>query len=511
MTAVQLIVALGALLVAGGLLGTALGGSRLRGRLFRRLFLVALVPTMLVGALTLRLSWQALQLLEAPGLTQPTEAGLDLARRYLDELQKATAHRLDRLVDDPSAAATSEALECAWWRGSRGGDEVWTPQSAATARIPAEVPTPSALPWTGRREVAGGTWVVAARSAKQDGIDGVAFLARRLPDGAVRSLEGVREGSSGLHQLRLYYGSLLRQQGLVVAGGVFLLVVVLALLVSHRLAAGLARPVSELAAAMRRVAEGERSVDFGKPSPDELGDLQGSFAEMTRALDASEGRLRQSERRAAWQQVARRLAHEIKNPLTPIHLAVHRMRKQAADPRILEGLDIIREETSQLERLADEFSTFARLPAPRLQAVGFAAVLRRALQLYAPERRLEGDTLPEEIEVRADEGQLGQLLGNLVKNAVEASPAGAPLHQRWRVEDDRLTYELEDEGTGIVEPTQRIFEPDFTTKSAGTGLGLAICRRIAEDHGASIEVAPAVGSGACLRLVWPLAASEERS
>jgi signal transduction histidine kinase len=496
-------------------------GHRLKDRLFRRLILVALLPTLVVSSLAVFGYSQALRILEAPGLTQPTEAGLELARHYLaaleGEAQRVLAIWDSRAQGDPGRAASLPLSPgcVVLVVADAGGETLWRSRpQPTTGPEPSEFPSlplinASDLPWSGRRAAGDRSWILAARSTRWEGAPGVVWWVQPVPEPASVALLGVQEGSRGLQQLQLYYGSLLRKQGLAVAALVLIALVLLSLWLSHRLAGRLARPLAELSAATRRVAAGQRGLAFPTAASDELGDLQRSFEEMTLALDHSEKELRRTERLAAWQQVARRLAHEIKNPLTPIHLAVHRMRSKSEDAALREGLDVILEETAQLERLAQEFSTFARLPRPRMQAVDFAEVFDRAHQLYAHDRRVERSAAVESLMVLADEGQLSQVLGNLVKNAVEASPGGGALHLRCNVEGSSLVFEIEDEGAGPPVESDRIFEPDFTTKSAGTGLGLPICRRIVEDHGGSIELVVARGSGACFRLRWPLATERD--
>jgi nitrogen fixation/metabolism regulation signal transduction histidine kinase len=245
--------------------------------------------------------------------------------------------------------------------------------------------------------------------------------------------------------------------------------------------------------------------------PGELGRLTRSFNVMSADLEASNQQLVQATRLAAWQEVARRLAHEIKNPLTPITLSIHRLRKRVAgeDDVVRECLDTVLEETSHLERLADEFSSFARLPKPQLQPLDAVEILRQVVELYAAQPGIRIDTRFEPVPlVRGDRDQVRQVFTNLAKNAVESMPEGGTLTLVVERSDDTVDVTFLDEGSGFPETIHhRVFEPTFTTKATGSGLGLAIVRRILEDHGGGIETGNRKGQGAWVRVSLPPADS----
>lgn len=519
----DLLSTLGLLLVAGALVAVALTaarGRRLRGRIHRRLLAVAIVPAVAVAGFSVWGYSGVLDLLEAPGLEEPAEGALHLARVVLAQERDAAESELEAwrgnagegrpgwrpppppagariLVTDPRDGAVR-------WRSRPEGP---APEEAVhAARLRAAEPGPRS--WSGRWTLGERDWVAAVRPFEWAEEPAELWLLRPLDPALTRALTQVESGTRGLAQLRLYYGDLLRQQGLWVLGVLLLLVVVVSLEVSRRLARGLAAPLDELAGAARRVARRERDIALPAAGDDELGDLVRAFRAMTADLAEGEERLRRSERLAAWRDVARRLAHEIKNPLTPIHLAAHRMRRQSDDARVHEGLDTILEETEQLRRLAEEFSTFARLPRPRPTAVDPRPHLEQVLRLYAGDRPADWSAWEEGVLLRADEAQLRRVLANLVKNAAEASAPDAPLRLRCGVAGVMAVLEIEDEGEGLPEEASRLFEPDFTTRGAGTGLGLPICRRIVEDHGGRIEARPGSAGGACLRVEWPQAEEE---
>ncbi|HEX8698362.1 MAG TPA: ATP-binding protein [Myxococcaceae bacterium] len=274
-------------------------------------------------------------------------------------------------------------------------------------------------------------------------------------------------------------------------------------------------PVEALTEGARRVGEGARDVQVTVKASGEVGELVRAFNHMTSELHSTTERLMASERIAAWQEVARRLAHEIKNPLTPIQMSLETLlaAQSANDARFptlfRDSAAVVLEEVDRLRRIVDEFSRFARLPKPQLAPVDLGELAQNVLALYAtpPEGITLLPTLQTGVVALADRDQLTQVLVNLVKNAEEAM-AGKSGSVRVRVkgtESDAIV-EVEDSGPGIPpEHRARIFEPYFTTKEGGTGLGLAIAARILQEHGGKLEVGGEPGEGARFSLVLPRA------
>jgi len=225
-----------------------------------------------------------------------------------------------------------------------------------------------------------------------------------------------------------------------------------------------------------------------------------------------------AERAAAWEQAARRMAHEIKNPLTPIRLAAERMRRRAlgqeADPESLatvvgEGASTIIEEVTTLASLVDTFGRFARLPAADLAPTDLGAVVQQVTNLYANVKR--GVTVSADVPdalplVNADAEQVKRALINLVDNAVAATPAGGHVRIAAGVEQGRARLAVEDDGAGIPEAErERVFDPAYSTKARGSGLGLAIVARIAAEHAGRVRVEENVPHGCRFLLEWPAA------
>ena len=224
-----------------------------------------------------------------------------------------------------------------------------------------------------------------------------------------------------------------------------------------------------------------------------------------------------AERAAAWEEAARRMAHEIKNPLTPIRLAAERMRKRAraagADPQlpsvVEEGSSTIIEEVGALSDLVDAFGRFARLPAADLQETDLGGVLQQVTKLYTgvkPGVDVACEIPPALPHVRADAEQVKRALINLVDNAVAATPPGGRVVLKATVEGGRARLSVTDEGPGIPPlDRSRVFDPAYSTKARGTGLGLAITQRIAAEHAGIVRVEENSPHGCRFIFEWPAA------
>ena len=243
--------------------------------------------------------------------------------------------------------------------------------------------------------------------------------------------------------------------------------------------------------------------------------VRARFERLAAELDASRERVLQAERVAAWREMARRLAHELKNPIFPIQLSIETLRRVAAEDSTGRGLAEMFRESSQtileelraLRKIIDEFSQFARMPAPQPAPLHVNEVVEQALRLYAPrgggvEMRTElADDLPL---VAGDRDLLARALGNLVSNALDALDGSGSLTLRTARHGGGVRIDVEDTGPGLSdEQRTRLFTPYYTTKRGGTGLGLAIVQGIVSDHGGRVEVASAPGRGTAFTLFLP--------
>jgi two-component system nitrogen regulation sensor histidine kinase NtrY len=246
------------------------------------------------------------------------------------------------------------------------------------------------------------------------------------------------------------------------------------------------------------------------PGDDEIAQLANSFNRMTAELLTQKERLVQAERVAAWRELARRLAHELKNPLFPLQLTVEnllRAREQSPeqfDEVFRESARTLLGEISNLKTIVGRFSEFSRMPQPHLQAVEVNELLRGVAQLFqaqlqAPGRAAIVCTLELEENmppISADPELLHRAISNLVLNAMDAMPSGGTLTLRSRSRDGRAVMEVADTGSGLTpEECARIFTPYYTSKQHGTGLGLAIVQSVVSDHGGTISVQSEPGRG----------------
>jgi nitrogen fixation/metabolism regulation signal transduction histidine kinase len=467
-------------------------------RLFILFLLLSLIPAVTILAVNWQISQRHLGFLDSPGLRDALESSLDLARGELTRQMDQTAEIAARIEPD-SWAVPEEGAVLILVRDGRIIQSTGEPDSALIASL---LPLAAA----NRRDPIriDGTeqdWVAAVRDIES----GTLILARPLDALLTRHLDAVSQGGARIRQLRLYYGDLMRGDTLATLLVLGLTVLVVALLLSRTLARRIAAPIHALAVGTRKVADGELNHHVNVEAPAEIGQLITAFNRMTDDLRTSKEDLIQAERVAAWRGVARRLAHEIKNPLTPITLAMHRISKRVDDPAVVDSVQTVLEETENLKRLADEFSQYARLPAPQPESVDLGDLLQSVLDLYTEDERLEVVwTRPREAApVRVDPGQIRQALANLVKNAVAAVNGSGRISLQLRRDADQVILQVADSGPGLPDPCDRVFEPYFTTKTTGTGLGLPISRKIVEDHRGQLTAANDPAGGAVFQMVLP--------
>jgi nitrogen fixation/metabolism regulation signal transduction histidine kinase len=293
---------------------------------------------------------------------------------------------------------------------------------------------------------------------------------------------------------------------------------VLALLAGALVARRITGPLRELADGAVAVAGGSLDASVPVRTRDEVGELAATFNAMTRDLAGARDELVRAERVAAWREIAQRIAHEIKNPLTPIQMAIetlqraHRKSAPQFDALFGESAQTILDEVGRLKRIVHEFSSFARMPAPALAPVDVSEVVDGALALYKGGETALDLVLPRDLpRALADKEQLTQVVINLVENARDAVAAGKGrirVVTRADIERGRIELEVADDGPGLSDEARgKLFTPYFTTKPRGTGLGLAIVHRIVTDHGGEIRVGGSPGAGAVFTVALPKARS----
>ena len=302
---------------------------------------------------------------------------------------------------------------------------------------------------------------------------------------------------------------------LVAAAGI-----VAGILLSMVIAAHFTRPVEELAAAAGEVATGNLAVKVDESRTDEVGRLAQAFNRMTRELIEEREKLVQSERVAAWRELARRLAHELKNPLFPLQITVENlMRAREQQPEhfdevFRESATTLLHEIENLKTIVNRFSDFSKMPAPERQSISINEAVRKAMRVYEPQfcskgrplitARWELDPKLDTASVSADPELLHRALSNLVLNAMDAMPKGGYITARTKRENGRIRIELADTGTGITEEERkRLFTPYYTSKQHGTGLGLAIVQSVVSDHEGKVRAESEPGKGSTFIIELP--------
>jgi nitrogen fixation/metabolism regulation signal transduction histidine kinase len=277
------------------------------------------------------------------------------------------------------------------------------------------------------------------------------------------------------------------------------------------------RPIVELTEATRRITGGDFSIQILSRRNDELGVLISSFNTMVQDLEKTRAALVKSEKISIWQNMAQQLAHEIKNPLTPIKLSAERvLRRWRNEPEnIGEIIEIsmmaIIQETEGLSNLLNEFRTLSKPMEPSQSITGLREPLEEAINAYSssyPDVKFDIDHVGTDIKIKIDKHRLSQILANLIINAIDAMDGSGLIEIRADLVKKRevgyCRISVKDSGKGIgSEERGRIFTPYFTTKESGTGLGLPIVERIVNDHGGAIWFDSALGIGTTFYIDLP--------
>ncbi len=285
-------------------------------------------------------------------------------------------------------------------------------------------------------------------------------------------------------------------------------------LVSITVARRITQRLERLRRGMSAVAAGALDVRVQPTGRDEVAELIYGFNDMARTLEEAQARLQYLGQVSAWQGIARRLAHEIKNPLTPILLAVQQVHRSYAgdDERFRRTLDtaheIVDQEVANLQRLVENFSRFARLPKVEPVSLDVVAFAREVASGH-PEIEALSASLPEAaVFARIDRGLMRQALSNLLKNGAEAardSGVEPTIELSVEAEGAQLVLAVSDNGPGVpASERERIFEPYVTGKEEGTGLGLAIVKKIVVEHAGDLTVTEATLGGARFEIRLPL-------
>ena len=360
-----------------------------------------------------------------------------------------------------------------------------------------------------KRETSG---IVYPTSQRQDSVNAT-VIPLRSESGAVLAALTVGIARAGLVEAQ----QRIREIAYGIAGAGILLAVFFSLWIAARVS----RPIEQLAGAAEEVAGGHWDVSVSERGRGEVTVLARSFNHMTRELVSQRERLVQSERVAAWRELARRLAHELKNPLFPLQLTVENLVRAKGlppadfDEVFSESTATLGAEIANLKTIIARFSDFSKMPRPETQRVDAREMVSRVHALYASAAAADGSKLRFETEIAdapmpldADPELLHRALSNLVLNAMDAMPDGGLVTLSARPKDETVELRVSDTGAGLTpEECERLFTPYYTTKQHGTGLGLAIVQSVVADHHGTIAVESRAGAGATFIITLPRAAA----
>jgi len=302
-------------------------------------------------------------------------------------------------------------------------------------------------------------------------------------------------------------------------GSYFIVIIILLIVVSF-VTQKISRPILELKNATDKLSKGENNIEIKLKSNDELGSLVESFNRMTKELEKSKNELKKAEREAAWRDIARRVAHEIKNPLTPMKLSIQHLfsiYKDEPNEEFKEVLGktkvLIVNEIDKLNHIATEFSNFAKLPRRNYEYLNINIILDDVVSLYSLEPKVDfvksfSGNLPE---VLGDKQELNRVFQNIIKNAVQSISENGKIEAKSFYTNEFVYVKVIDNGCGIEpEILSKLCEPNFSTKSQGMGLGLAITKKTLDDMKASIFFESKLGEGSTVTVKFPIRSNKNK-
>jgi two-component system, NtrC family, nitrogen regulation sensor histidine kinase NtrY len=364
----------------------------------------------------------------------------------------------------------------------------------------------------------------AARKTGQDA-SGILYLTRRREDSVNATAIPMKDQAGAVPAVLIIAISRAemvdaQQRIRAIAYGVAAAGILLAVAFSLWTAARVSRPIEELARAAEEVAAGNWETRVPERGRDEVSVLARSFNRMVAELASQRERLMQSERVAAWRELARRLAHELKNPLFPLQLTVENLTRAKALPAnefeevFRESTQTLAMEITNLKTIIGRFSDFSKMPKPQVERIDAKDALTRVRTLYEKAGAVnddakivfESEIADEPMPIDADPELLHRALSNLVLNAMDAMPEGGTVTLGARSMVGKIEIRVADTGTGLTpEECKRLFTPYYTTKQHGTGLGLAIVQSVVADHAGTIAVESRPRGGTVFVIALPRA------
>ena len=295
----------------------------------------------------------------------------------------------------------------------------------------------------------------------------------------------------------------------------FVLIFALAIILTYYVAQRLSKPLILIKNQLSQMKIGEKNLPIQWQRNDEIGLLVAEYNKMLTALDSSLDRLAESERQGAWREMAKQVAHEIKNPLTPMRLSLQHLQYSIGrgdaniEEKVKKTIALMIRQIDSLSAMAEEFSSFAKMPEPILQKIDLKLVLTDARDLMEKEMghpismSIDVETVP----ILADPHQLGRIFNNIFKNAIQAIPEDrvGKIDVQLECENRWVKIRISDNGKGIPhELSEKIFSPNFSTKNSGMGLGLAITKKIIEQFNGTIKFTSELNVGTVFEIKFPL-------
>lgn len=457
----------------------------LRSKIFRHLILFALIPSLIIifsGYYLLNLTIQSSDKIVEDLSPDRTINSM----RIVESKLQLIASNL--LIENNSI----EILHLLDWMVIDSGQSVVILKSEEFVELPDSIIKFIGLTSELVREV-GSDYIILGASRENDGITtACGFIMRR------EYMEGFEAATMSLRESRHYRNI---QPGLlqfVIYGGLFVFVIVggAAYFISRRLSTSITVPLESLVEASRKISTGEMPREIEIHGTEEINNLSRSFRKMISDLDDNRQKLVAAERMAAWQEFARRMAHELKNPLTPISISLYRLKNKLKDkPEFrdyADSLEAISGEISHLERMASDYSSLAKMPEIDFQLTDFGKLCKDVVNLYIGQLesfQFEFNSNAENCLIDGDADRLREVMVNIIKNAIEFCEPNGRIHILFGKSDKQIYFEVVNQAGDIdVQDLKSATMPYFTTRPNGIGLGLTIAEKIIIEHGGRFTI-----------------------
>jgi signal transduction histidine kinase len=472
-----------------------IGFMSFRRRIFLILFAVGILPSGIILAVSIALLNSTLGRLGAENL----ERSLQSAASLLEETQAEIGRFLEGVLEDKRIP----------WEGPERLRE-WMEQERVDLVFRVEG---DSVAWTVVDSLESDTLVAIESWPDSPGLSGIGFgsrtfLSYSLQDSAGLTGCGVLMPAGYESQGRIFSDAVAASAGMgilksfalkllgVASLAMIVMILMAALAISTITSRRLTEPLQKLTEGARRIGAGDLEYRVDIPGRDEFSRLAGSFNRMGQEIRENQRKLVEAERLAAWREVARRIAHEIRNPLTPVKIELYRLQKMIAESGgdrshdAAASVEAISAQIQMLEEMAGQFSTFAREPELKRAGCSIKDIIEKTVALYDKNENVSFKlSIPDNIPVLdLDFQMMGRVFGNLFKNSMEAFPEGVGIEVKVEVRGEMIEIVVRDNGPGFpLEKLEMIDRPYVTTKKSGTGLGLAIVKKIIEEHGGKIR------------------------